>query len=215
MGVIGESSGGTPPRGSGSTEALPGMRSTRANRRWSQRKGSLVSSLPANGEFKGRWSYTTRQRKKRIMWKLPQATICTVLQTLAFVLLYSPNKSVHSSTTAFVCALTSSGTPELCVSLFPSVIVMITDGSKKKGLRPWDGKCNIQQLNPSSSKHWPHLFSATLFTALRIKNIPISINIKWSWFPMLMVMAKCRNTIKTEVHLNTVFNKVLASDLCY
>lgn len=45
-------------------------------------------------------------------------------------------KKIHSSTTAFVCALTSSGTPELCVSLFPSVIVMITDGSRKKGLRP-------------------------------------------------------------------------------
>lgn len=45
-------------------------------------------------------------------------------------------QTVHSSTTVFVCALTSSGTPELCVSLFPSVIVMITDGSRKKGLRP-------------------------------------------------------------------------------
>lgn len=31
---------------------------------------------------------------------------------------------------------TSSGTPELCVSLLPSVIVMITEGSRKKGLRP-------------------------------------------------------------------------------
>lgn len=58
IGVIGESSGGTPPRGSGSTEALPGMRNTRANRRWSQRKGSLVSSLPGSGVVRGRWSCT-------------------------------------------------------------------------------------------------------------------------------------------------------------
>lgn len=56
MGVMGESSGGTPPRGSGSTDALPGIRSTRANRRWSQRKGSLVSSLPGSGVVRGRCS---------------------------------------------------------------------------------------------------------------------------------------------------------------
>lgn len=63
IGVIGESSGGTPPRGSGSTEALPGMRNTRANRRWSQRKGSLVSSLPGSGVVSGRWSWMARNRR--------------------------------------------------------------------------------------------------------------------------------------------------------
>lgn len=63
MGVMGESSGGTPPRGSGSTEALPGIRSTRANRRWSQRKGSLVSSLPGSGVVRGRWSWTGQRNR--------------------------------------------------------------------------------------------------------------------------------------------------------
>lgn len=60
---MGESSGGTPPRGSGSTEALPGIRSTRANRRWSQRKGSLVSSLPGSGMVRGRWSWTGQRNR--------------------------------------------------------------------------------------------------------------------------------------------------------
>lgn len=67
MGVMGESSDGTPPRGSGSTEALPGIRNTRANRRWSQRKGSLVSSLPGSGVVRGRWSW--RREKKRALKK--------------------------------------------------------------------------------------------------------------------------------------------------
>lgn len=81
--------------------------------------------------------------------------------------------TVRGSTTAFVCVLTSSGTPELCVSLFPSVIVMITDGSRKNGLRPWErGNSNIQQLNPSSGKQWAWLFSLCfLFFMLYIKNI--------------------------------------------
>lgn len=67
IGVMGESSGGTPPTGSGSTEAFPGMRSTRANRRWSQRKGSLVSSLPGNGVVRGKWSW--KQKNKFIKKK--------------------------------------------------------------------------------------------------------------------------------------------------
>ena len=57
MGVMAESSGGTPPRGSGSTEACPGMRSTRENSLWSHRKGSLVSSLPGRGVVRGRCSW--------------------------------------------------------------------------------------------------------------------------------------------------------------
>ena len=44
-GVMAESSGaGHHPGGSGSTEACPGMRSTKENSLWSHRKGSLVSS---------------------------------------------------------------------------------------------------------------------------------------------------------------------------
>lgn len=48
------------------------------------------------------------------------------------------------ATCVCVC-LTSSGTPELFVSLFPSVMVMITDGSRKNGLRPWRENSRIQQ----------------------------------------------------------------------
>lgn len=65
MGVMGESSDGTPPRGSGSTDALPGIRNTRANRRWSQRKGSLVSSLPGSGVVRGRWSWKRKREKQK------------------------------------------------------------------------------------------------------------------------------------------------------
>lgn len=64
MGVMGESSGGTPPRGSGSTEALPAMRNTKANRRWSQRNGSLVSSLPGSGVFRGRCSWKDGEERR-------------------------------------------------------------------------------------------------------------------------------------------------------
>lgn len=47
---------------------------------------------------------------------------------------------------ALLFVLTSSDTPELCVSLFPSVMVMITDGSRKNGLRPCKGEHGDNQL---------------------------------------------------------------------
>lgn len=78
MGVIGESSDGTPPRGSGSTEALPGIRSTRANRRWSQRKGSFVSSLPGSGVVRGRWSWKMVAGSRTMSDKYDKIPICNV-----------------------------------------------------------------------------------------------------------------------------------------
>lgn len=58
MGVIGDGSSGTPPIGSGSGEAWPGMRSTKEKSRWSHRKGSLVSSLPGNGVVRGKCNWS-------------------------------------------------------------------------------------------------------------------------------------------------------------
>lgn len=58
--VMADSSVGTLPSCSGSAAAAPGKRSTRANSLWSQRNGSLVSSLPGKGEFKGRWSWSKK-----------------------------------------------------------------------------------------------------------------------------------------------------------
>lgn len=55
--VMTESSVGTLPSCSLSGLVAPGNLSTNANRRWSQRKGSLVSSLPTSGEFRGRYSW--------------------------------------------------------------------------------------------------------------------------------------------------------------
>lgn len=78
MGVIGESSDGTPPRGSGSTEALPGIRSTRANRRWSQRKGSFVSSLPGSGVVRGRWSWKMVAGSRTMSDKYDKIPICNI-----------------------------------------------------------------------------------------------------------------------------------------
>lgn len=125
------------------------------------------------------------------MWKLPWVTICTGSQTNLIIQVNTKSEqitlpqTVCGSTTAFVCVLTSSGTPELCVSLFPSVIVMITDGSRKNGLRPWErGNSNIQQLNPSSGKQWAWLFSLCfLFFMLYIKNIVLGVLCVSKGFP--------------------------------
>lgn len=155
-----DSSVGTLPSCSLSGVAAPGSRSTSANSRWSQRKGSLVSSLPAKGEFRGRCSYTERERKKKEEME--------VEVLLRFTNSISIGGTLHSTTSAFVYVLTSSGTPELCVSLFPSVMVMITDGSRKKGLQPWGRNGNIQQLITSSDKQRPHSFSLIHFPCLYV-----------------------------------------------
>lgn len=55
--VMAESSVATLPSCSLSGLVAPGNLSTNAKRRWSQRKGSLVNSLPTNGEFRGRCSW--------------------------------------------------------------------------------------------------------------------------------------------------------------
>lgn len=128
--VMADSSVGTLPSCSLSGVAAPGSLSTRAKRRWSQRKGSLVSSLPARGEFRGRCSWTTDKTLKRYPlcdWNCDVTKYCRRWDStwLHYCMCFQYN------------VLTSSGTPELWVSLFPSVIVMITDGSRKKGLRPW------------------------------------------------------------------------------
>lgn len=54
--VMADSSVGTLPSCSLSGVAAPGSLSTSANSLWSQRNGSLVSSLPAKGELRGRCS---------------------------------------------------------------------------------------------------------------------------------------------------------------
>lgn len=115
MGVMGESSDGTPPTGSGSTDAWPGIRSTSANRRWSQRKGSLVSSLPGRGVVKGRWSCDTN------------------LYFSFFGAVYSDNLCFEFT----LSTLTSSWTPPLVVNLLPSVMAMMIAGSRKKGFLPY------------------------------------------------------------------------------
>lgn len=84
MGVMGESSDGTPPRGSGSTEALPGIRNTRANRRWSQRKGSLVSSLPGSGVVRGRWSWEEGSQEQKNERKLSRSNYVIVAKAFPF-----------------------------------------------------------------------------------------------------------------------------------
>lgn len=61
--VMADSSVGTLPSCSLSGADAPGSLRTSANRRWSQRKGSLVSSLPARGEFRGRCSCRTEGKK--------------------------------------------------------------------------------------------------------------------------------------------------------
>lgn len=63
--VMAESSVGTLPSCSLSGLVAPGNLSTNANRRWSQRKGSLVSSLPTSGEFRGRCSWKDTKGIKR------------------------------------------------------------------------------------------------------------------------------------------------------
>ena len=118
-----------------------------------QRKQTLVPAEGLLGQLAARQRGVQRQVQLRNR-KKDKCNGRGVLfaQFKPFMLLHRSHDCKQHA--AFVCALTSSGTPELCVSLFPSVIVMITDGSRKKGLRPWDGNSNIKQL--SSSKHWPH-----------------------------------------------------------
>lgn len=146
-----------------------------------QRKQPLVPAKGLLGQLTAcQWrvqrqvQLRSRQSKERKGWwvykGMKTATgqhLHSFTNPLPFISLHSLNRlhyyTVQSTTAAFVCDLTSSGTPELCVSLFPSVIVMITDGSRKKGLRPWDGNSNNQQLNPSSSRQWPNLFSLVCF----------------------------------------------------
>lgn len=80
--VIADSSVGTLPSCSLSGVAAPGSLSTNANRRWSQRKGSLVSSLPAKGEFRGRCSYTADKNEAGEQvnkWKCKRSLVLQIL----------------------------------------------------------------------------------------------------------------------------------------
>lgn len=77
--VMAESSVGTLPSCSLSGLVAPGNLSTKAKRRWSQRKGSLVNSLPTNGECKGKCSW--RQHKERKSRFKTDAVVLKCLQT--------------------------------------------------------------------------------------------------------------------------------------
>ena len=92
MGVMAESSGGTPPRGSGSTEACPGMRSTRENSLWSHRKGSLVSSLPGRGVVRGKPVVDRENREEMCVF-----THKVIMFNAKLLLVYSvsPERLVH------------------------------------------------------------------------------------------------------------------------
>lgn len=76
-----------------------------------------------------------------------------------------------------VWVLTSSGTPEVCVSLFPSVIVMITDGSRKKGLRPWGEKVITVK---AGIQH--HIILVQCFVLSHVSHRACSKRICWGFF---------------------------------
>lgn len=71
--VMAESSVGTLPSCSLSGLVAPGNLSTNAKRRWSQRKGSLVNSLPTNGECRGKCSWRDSVKKEQIVLELLRA----------------------------------------------------------------------------------------------------------------------------------------------
>lgn len=119
MGVMGESSDGTPPRGSGSTEALPGIRNTRANRRWSQRKGSLVSSLPGSGVVRGRWSWEEGSQEQKNERKLLRSNYVIVAKAFPF-----------QFTNSFGCA-NKAGAP-LCAIQINVLLKVIQSHFKRK-----------------------------------------------------------------------------------
>ena len=68
--VMADSSVGTLPSCSLSGVAAPGSLRTRANSRWSHRKGSFVSSLPGRGEFRGRcsWAAGEGESEGKVEW---------------------------------------------------------------------------------------------------------------------------------------------------
>lgn len=89
--VMADSSVGTLPSCSLSGVAAPGSRSTRANSLWSQRKGSLVSSLPASGELRGRCSCRTDRRDTDGVNEDGASEAVTLLDRTVWVLFWHPH----------------------------------------------------------------------------------------------------------------------------
>lgn len=101
IGVIAESSKGTPVNCSDSTDIVPGNRNTNAKSLWSQRKVPWSIHFQAKGELRGKWSWKGKKKKKRCPHTMPPKNshnYYTYIETTSWVSYYSnklKNKSLY------------------------------------------------------------------------------------------------------------------------